>query len=363
MTPCKEIGTCSYVNFWDIAFLYRQSHNINAFNAVLCFIKAFKYLEISKKLGQFTHTIALASKEMVSFLVILVVFLTGFAAAFHLGFGQELHQYKDLTQSFISLGLAMLGEFTFQDLMDVNVYLGPILFVLYVVIVFFVILSMFLAIVDNAYDSVREEVLALGDSYVDPLTKELAKILGQFSSTVCFPASICAKMFPGDPATKAARKRDEDLRDEYVDRAMQDRAMELRKAMALGSASLGGVGTDRSRAMHNLVRGKSLNRLTVGEFPEHTEEFLKGVLGAWGVGREMCVMRSLGGTCFPFSTNWLTSSRQPQPTCPLPQRAASGETRDEQHAQGFQRGRCDAEPEAQWFNEISAEEEARPKGL
>ena len=274
MTPCKASASCSYINFWDIAYLYRMSHNINAFNAVLCFIKAFKYLEISKKLGQFTHTIALASKEMLSFMIILFVFLAGFAAAFHLGFGSELEAYKDLNQSLISLLLAMLGEFTFQELLNVNSYLGPVLFGLYVIIVFFVILSMFLAIVDNAYDNVREEVIALGDSYVDPLTMELANALGNFTSTLFYPMTICAKLFPGDPETLASRDRELEARDERAERAMRDRAAEIRR-IGLGAASLAGhgFGTDRSRAMQHMV-------FEHGAMPEQAEEILKWVLNS-----------------------------------------------------------------------------------
>ena len=257
-----------------------MAHNINAFNAVLCFVKAFKYLEISKKLGQFTHTIALASKEMLSFMIILFVFLAGFAAAFHLGFGQELEAYRDLNQSVISLLLAMLGEFTFQELLNVNSYLGPILFGLYVIIVFFVILSMFLAIVDNAYDNVREEVIALGDSYVDPLTQELAKVLGNFSSTLFYPTTICAKLFPGDPTTLALREREKEARDELAQRAMRDRAAEIRKSIGLGAASYAGhgVGTDRSRAMQHLVREQSKTQIEYATIPEQAEEILKWVL-------------------------------------------------------------------------------------
>ncbi len=52
----------------------------------------------------------------------------------------------------------VLGDFDFHELEEANRVLGPIYFILYVFFVFFVLLNMFLAIINDTYSAVKEEL-------------------------------------------------------------------------------------------------------------------------------------------------------------------------------------------------------------
>lgn len=52
----------------------------------------------------------------------------------------------------------ILGDFNFQELEEANRILGPIYFLLYVFFVFFVLLNMFLAIINDTYSEVKAEL-------------------------------------------------------------------------------------------------------------------------------------------------------------------------------------------------------------
>ncbi len=52
----------------------------------------------------------------------------------------------------------ILGDFNFQALQAANRVLGPLYFVLYVFFVFFVLLNMFLAIINDTYSEVKDEL-------------------------------------------------------------------------------------------------------------------------------------------------------------------------------------------------------------
>ncbi|KAK7242749.1 hypothetical protein SO694_00015048 [Aureococcus anophagefferens] len=62
---------------------YRYCRNFLATGVLITFIKAFKFLSVSKQLSQFTETIYVVSSEMLSVVLILAIILVGHAVAFH----------------------------------------------------------------------------------------------------------------------------------------------------------------------------------------------------------------------------------------------------------------------------------------
>jgi hypothetical protein len=52
----------------------------------------------------------------------------------------------------------ILGDFNFHELEQANRVLGPIYFLLYVFFVFFVLLNMFLAIINDTYSEVKADI-------------------------------------------------------------------------------------------------------------------------------------------------------------------------------------------------------------
>ena len=52
----------------------------------------------------------------------------------------------------------ILGDFNFHELEAANRILGPMYFILYVFFVFFVLLNMFLAIINDTYSEVKADI-------------------------------------------------------------------------------------------------------------------------------------------------------------------------------------------------------------
>ena len=59
----------------------------------------------------------------------------------------------------------ILGDFNFHELEAANRVLGPIYFILYVFFVFFVLLNMFLAIINDTYSEVKAEIATQKDEF------------------------------------------------------------------------------------------------------------------------------------------------------------------------------------------------------
>ena len=134
--------------------------NFNAFNAVLSFLKIFKYVRYNLELSQFVDTVTGAILEMGTLAIVIAVVSTAYAISFHVAFGAEIADYRDMPNSIFTLFKATLGDFDIDDIIHGRNYiLGPVLFFTFILLMFFVILSMFLAIVDDAFDRVRSRVL------------------------------------------------------------------------------------------------------------------------------------------------------------------------------------------------------------
>lgn len=52
----------------------------------------------------------------------------------------------------------MLGDFNFPAIQKTNRYLGPAFFLAFMILVYYIMANMFIAIISNAYDKVREDV-------------------------------------------------------------------------------------------------------------------------------------------------------------------------------------------------------------
>eukprot|EP00611_Tribonema_gayanum_P003419 TRINITY_DN1265_c0_g1_i1.p1 TRINITY_DN1265_c0_g1~~TRINITY_DN1265_c0_g1_i1.p1 ORF type:complete len:168 (-),score=61.42 TRINITY_DN1265_c0_g1_i1:586-1089(-) len=118
--------------------------------------QVFKYTHTNKRLAQFTDTLAVAYAEMVVLTAIIIIVCVGYGLAFTLAFGAYFEEYRNVTESLLSLFESVLGNFDVDKLRDARPVIGTLLFLSFIFLMFFVVVSMFLATVDKAYETVRE---------------------------------------------------------------------------------------------------------------------------------------------------------------------------------------------------------------
>eukprot|EP01028_Stygiella_incarcerata_P009042 TRINITY_DN413_c0_g1_i1.p1 TRINITY_DN413_c0_g1~~TRINITY_DN413_c0_g1_i1.p1 ORF type:complete len:703 (+),score=182.28 TRINITY_DN413_c0_g1_i1:265-2373(+) len=147
-----------YTNFQPIAFWAQQESNVNAVNAFLIWFKLFKYLQIFPRLSVLSKTIKKAFLDLASFFLMFFIIFIGFSMAFYISVGFDLYAYSSVGKSMSTLFTAALGDFDFRELQDANRVLGPFLFTLYMVLVFFILANMFIAIISGSYDHVQDKI-------------------------------------------------------------------------------------------------------------------------------------------------------------------------------------------------------------
>lgn len=149
-----------YVDFQPLAYTQNQALNCTAFNAVLCWIKVFKYLGASASMSQLTRVLSRAAKNLAIFALMFMIVYAGFAIGFYLGFSTSAQEYSSLAASLLALFRTILGDFDFETLRTENTWLAPSMFALYVVLVGLILMAFFQALILDAYTRTCEEIEA-----------------------------------------------------------------------------------------------------------------------------------------------------------------------------------------------------------
>lgn len=153
-----DVNGTDFFNFQTLSFLNSAEYNCQGINAIFLWFKLFKYVEFSKNMSLISNVVFKAAAPVLSFMMMFLVVLMGFAQSGYLAFGADVKGFGTLTETFYTLIRAMLGEFDFEGMRRSNRLFGPIYFFVYMVMVFFILLSMFLAIIDETYDRVKREL-------------------------------------------------------------------------------------------------------------------------------------------------------------------------------------------------------------
>mmetsp|Transcript_118284 Transcript_118284/g.359807 ORF Transcript_118284/g.359807 Transcript_118284/m.359807 type:complete len:613 (+) Transcript_118284:1-1839(+) len=147
--PAKQ-GPATFTDMTPVAMSVRLIRNFTAFNAVLIWFKAVKYISVVPYITLFMETVSKSQKEILSFCVIFLVCFYGFILAYSTAFGEQFTVLRTLWKTFIFLMRSYLGDADMALLYDAAPYLGSLLISLFVVIMFFVVMNLFSAIMLRA---------------------------------------------------------------------------------------------------------------------------------------------------------------------------------------------------------------------
>ncbi|XP_038572960.1 polycystic kidney disease 2-like 1 protein [Micropterus salmoides] len=152
-----------YADFEFLAFWQTQYNNMNAVNLFFAWIKIFKYISFNKTMTQLSSTLGRCAKDILGFAIMFFIVFFAYAQLGYLLFGTEVESFSTFVKCIFTQFRIILGDFDFNAIDRANRVLGPIYFVTYVFFVFFVLLNMFLAIINDTYSEVKEELSSQKD--------------------------------------------------------------------------------------------------------------------------------------------------------------------------------------------------------
>ena len=132
---------------------------VNSVIFVCMLIRLLKMLDFQERIGLVTRTIKRASTDLLHFAVLFSLIFLGYAALAHLFFGNAILPFSTFGRAVNTCFEALLGEISVtQELYNLpNAFAAVVFFYSYILLMFFILLNVLLAIIVDAYEEVKRE--------------------------------------------------------------------------------------------------------------------------------------------------------------------------------------------------------------
>lgn len=126
------------------------------FELIVC-VNLFKYIKGNKIMHQLMETLNKSSKDVAGFTILFSIVFLAFSQLGYLIFGTVAESFSSFKRTCITLLLLLLGDFDYGEIKKADAIFGPVFFLVYVFVAYFMLLNIFLAIINDTYSEVKAE--------------------------------------------------------------------------------------------------------------------------------------------------------------------------------------------------------------
>ncbi|XP_077381298.1 polycystin-2 [Festucalex cinctus] len=148
----------THPTFEPLANLQLQFNNVVAVIVFFSWVKLFKFINFNKTMSQLTGTMSRCAKDLVGFAIMFFIIFLAYAQLAYLLFGTQVNDFSTFQASIFTQFRIILGDFEFSEIEEANPVLGPIYFTTFVFFIFFILMNMFLAIINDTYSEVKADM-------------------------------------------------------------------------------------------------------------------------------------------------------------------------------------------------------------
>ena len=244
-TDCAELCmTTGYRDDWRVMSTSRTAKLYLSLCVCIQLLKIIKFTNVLiPKMGLMTAVLSKGFADLAFFGIVFIISMMAFCMMFYVQLGSVMEDFNDQTASFISLARALFGDFDIDDIMNNSSgYLNAVLFLVYLFVAVFILLSMFLAILGEAQAAVRGEQDAEEEAGTAPPAYGVFSILaGQLKTGKArLMAKVRKRPYPDLEGKEEDDKGEKDDDKDEKERAVLALKLEL-------TTSLGGIRTEVGR--------------------------------------------------------------------------------------------------------------------
>jgi hypothetical protein len=119
-------------------------------------IRLNKYLKINTTMQVLQNTIKVAMVDILNFLLVVIGMMLGFSLFAHFTFGSMSESYSSLFLTGMRLLEMMIGVIDYMELQKADPILAPAFFIIFLLFFVYVLVNIFIAILERAYSSVKQ---------------------------------------------------------------------------------------------------------------------------------------------------------------------------------------------------------------
>ncbi|KAM6972276.1 polycystin-2 isoform 2-T2 [Aplochiton taeniatus] len=141
-----------------LAQLQVQFNYVAAVIVFFSWVKLFKFINFNQTMSQLSTTMSRCAKDLVGFAIMFFIIFLAYAQLAYLVFGTQVDDFSTFQASIFTQFRIILGDFAFSQIEKSNPVLGPIYFTTFVFFIFFILMNMFLAIINDTYSEVKADL-------------------------------------------------------------------------------------------------------------------------------------------------------------------------------------------------------------
>jgi hypothetical protein len=131
-----------------------QSENIAiSLTMLIMYSKIFKYFELSAGLSEFSRTLEGAAPNLIRFLIVVIISVSGFSLFGHFTFGTQFVDFSSMPLSLMALMRGLFGDMPANSYYKVDRVFGPLFFLMYQLFAQFIFLEHFMTYVAGTMNS------------------------------------------------------------------------------------------------------------------------------------------------------------------------------------------------------------------
>ncbi len=165
-----------YVAYWNELLTYMIGWLV-----FLATIKFLRLLRFNRRISVLASTLRNGAKPLASYLIVFLTTFFAFVALFSGLFGSNVLDYSTVVYTAETLLSMTLGKFDFYILQRTNPLFGPFLFFVYICSITFIMLNMFISILNESFSAVQSDRSLQNNDYeiVDYMMNKLKAFFGK----------------------------------------------------------------------------------------------------------------------------------------------------------------------------------------
>ncbi|XP_033100634.1 polycystic kidney disease protein 1-like 2 [Anneissia japonica] len=175
----KKYIKLQYVANWNEVFMYMLGTVV-----FLATTKFLKLLRFNRRMALLSSTLGACAKDLFYFGIMFFIIFFAFVSIFYQLFVADLFDFSGIVYTMESLMGTLLGAFDFQSISSASGLLGSIFFFLYIAFMPFLLINMFITILNEAFTEVKHDIDQTANDYemVDFIMRYFKCLIGMNKS-------------------------------------------------------------------------------------------------------------------------------------------------------------------------------------
>ncbi|XP_037845767.1 polycystin-2 isoform X2 [Chlorocebus sabaeus] len=159
-----EIIFCFFILYYVVEeILEIRIHKLHYFRSFwncldVVIVVLFKFINFNRTMSQLSTTMSRCAKDLFGFAIMFFIIFLAYAQLAYLVFGTQVDDFSTFQECIFTQFRIILGDINFAEIEEANRVLGPIYFTTFVFFMFFILLNMFLAIINDTYSEVKSDL-------------------------------------------------------------------------------------------------------------------------------------------------------------------------------------------------------------